>query len=176
MTGPLTVRIRRRLYELVQAYPGIHVREAARQLETSQALVEYHVAVLVENGLLRVESNERYARMYAGPKSEGPTAAERRMLAVLRNLLDLQITLHLLDQGAAVAHKRLADDLDLGKSKLSFHLRKLEAAGIVRKRDGLFLVTDPRRLMRLLLEYRPTPDLREEFAHLWLSLYGERGD
>lgn len=176
MADLLDLDTRRRLYALVQSYPGLHIREAARQLETSVALVEYHAAILRDNGLLRQERDDRYVRLYAiAGKSQGPTDAERAQLKVLRERLPLRIALHLLDHDEPQQHKDIAKALDLGKSKLSFHLRKLEAAGIVAKApDGRFVVCERTRLLDLLLNYQPTPDLRHEFADLWLSLYGDQ--
>lgn len=175
MADLLDLDMRRRLYGLVESYPGLHIREAARQLGTSVALVEYHVALLRENGLLREERDDRYVRLYAtGPKGAEPTAAERAQLKVLRERLPLRVALHLLDHDQPQQHKAMAEALGLGKSKLSFHLRKLEAAGIATKTpEGLFTVRDRARLLDLLLRHQPTPDLREEFADVWLSLYGD---
>jgi predicted transcriptional regulator len=169
----LELEMRRRLYALVQDYPGIHVREAARQLETSQALVEYHVGLLQEHGLVTVERHDRYARLFAaGAPKQSP--GDRAKLSLLRERWPLRVTLHLLDHGA-VKHKDLAEALDLGKSKLSFHLRKLEAAGLVAKdADGRFGVVQPQAVRGLLDAFPPTKDLREEFADVWLSLYGDR--
>lgn len=167
----LDLEMRRRLASLVQAYPGLHVREAARQLATSTALVEYHLGLLSEAGLVDVRRDDRYARMYpvAGPR---PDKHEQRLLALLRERMALRIMLYLLDLGEPTKHGELANALGLGKSKLSFHLRKLEAAGLVAKgADGSFAVLQPRRVQRLLWTYQPTPDLLEEFADAWLSLY-----
>lgn len=172
--GLLDLEMRRRIFALVQSYPGLHIREAARQLETSTALVEYHVAILRDNGLVREERDERYVRLFVTePRGEGPTPAEREVLQALRARLPLQVALYLLDHDAPVQHKRMVEDLGLGKSTLSFHLRKLEAAGVVRKTSqGLFEPRDRARLLRLLLAYQPTPDLLQEFADTWSSLYG----
>jgi DNA-binding IclR family transcriptional regulator len=83
------------------------------------------------------------------------------------------VTLHLMDRGAT-KHRDLAEALGMGKSKLSFHLRKLESAGIVAKdAEGHFRVADPKRVHRLLAAYPPTSDLRQEFADVWLALYGD---
>lgn len=177
MPDPLDLATRRRLYALVQSYPGLHIREAARQLDTSVALVEYHAAILRENGLVREERGDRYVRLYAVPVGDAktPTEAERAALKVLRERLPLRVTLHLLDHDSPQQHKAICDALGLGKSKLSFHLRKLEAAGIaVKAEDGRFTVRDRTRLLALLLSYQPTPDLREEFGDVWLSLYGDK--
>lgn len=172
----LDLETRRRLYQLVQDYPGLHVRELARQLETSVALVEYHLGVLAGSGLVRVQEDAGFHRVFAaGERRSGLSAADRTTLAVLRKRIPLRITLYLLDDDEPVAHSRIAKDLGLGKSKLSFHLRNLEASQVLRKApDGRYEPVDRRRLLGLLLENRPTPDLREEFADLWLSLYGSR--
>jgi predicted transcriptional regulator len=177
MADLLDLATRRRLYALVQAYPGLHIREAARQMETSVALVEYHAAILRENGLLREERDDRYVRLFVvgKPGDKEPSDAERRALAVLREKLPLRVTLHLLDAEVPQQHKAIVEALGISKSKLSFHLRKLEAAGIVAKgADGRFAVRERARLLALLLSFRPTPDLREEFADVWLSLYGDK--
>lgn len=169
----LDLEMRRRFAALVSAYPGLHVREAARQLHTSMALVEYHLALLLEAGLVETRRDDRYVRIYP-VTGQRPTDAERDLLALLRERLPLSVTLFLLDRGEPVKHGDIADALGLGKSKLSFHLRKLEAAGLVAKTaDGLFEVVQPRRVQRLLWTYQPTPDLRQEFADVWLSLYGD---
>ncbi|HJQ94070.1 MAG TPA: ArsR family transcriptional regulator, partial [Candidatus Thermoplasmatota archaeon] len=168
MDDPLELATRRRLYALVKEYPGVHVREAARQLGTSMALVEYHLALLREHGLVSVSKDDGYARLYPGD-APPPGPAERGQVGLLRQRLPLRVTLTLLDDGPA-KHKDLAEALGLGKSTLSFHLRKLEAAGlVVRDADGRFAVKDPPRVLRLLLAYPPTRDLRQAFADVWLS-------
>jgi predicted transcriptional regulator len=173
MDDPLELAIRRRLYAVVKEYPGIHVREAARQLGTSMALVEYHLALLRDHGLVSVVKEDRYARLYP-TDAPAPRPADREQVGLLRQRLPLRVTLTLLDDGPT-KHKDLADALGLGKSTLSFHLRKLETAGLVqRDAEGRFAVREPARVLRLLLAFPPTRDLRQEFADVWLSLYGDR--
>lgn len=169
----LDLEMRRRVLAAVQQYPGLHVREIARQIGTSLALVEYHLRLLEAADLVEVQRTDRYVRVYTR-QTAGPDAAERTVLALLREKLPLRITLHLLDTEEPLKHGDIAVALGLGKSKLSFHLRKLEAAGVVQRNpDGAFAIVQPRRIERLLWTYKPTPDLREEFAKTWLSLYGD---
>lgn len=168
----LELDMRRRLVALVSAYPGLHVREAARQLNTSMALVEYHLGLLAKADLIEVRKDDRYARLYP-VQGARPTDAEADLLALLRERLPLRITLFLLDRDEPLKHGEIAAALDLSKSKLSFHLRKLEAGGILRKNaDGAFEIIQPRIVQRLLWTFQPTPDLRQEFAKVWLALYG----
>ena len=169
----LDLEARRRLFQLIQDYPGLHEREAARQLGTSQALVNFHRLVLEEHGLTRAERGDGTIRMYARQAPAQPTADERRLLAALRNRLNLQLTLVLLSLGRPAKHIELVELAGMGKSKVSFYLRKLEDAGIVRKTaEGLFAIEDPKQVHHVLTRFRPTPDLVEEFSDLWSSLYG----
>lgn len=168
----LDLEARRRLFQLIQDYPGLHEREAARQLDTSQALVHFHRAILEEHGLVRTERGDGTLRMYARVSRTTPTAEERKILSALRNRSNLHVALVFLYLGRPAKHLELVDLLGMGKSKVSFYLRKLEAAGIVEKNaDGLFHVKEPRKVHLLLTKFQPTPDLIEEFTQLWSNLY-----
>ncbi|MHB8634428.1 MAG: ArsR family transcriptional regulator [Thermoplasmatota archaeon] len=168
----LDLEIRRRLLGLVRAYPGIHLREIARQLETSIALVQYHATLLAGNGLVREERGEHHVRLYG--VAADADSRDHELVGLFRSRWPLRITLFLLDQDMPVQHKRIADALHVGKSKLSFHLRKLERAGVVeRTANGMFAPVERKRLLRVLLEHKPVPALHEEVADLWLSLYGK---
>lgn len=168
----LDLEARRRLFQLIQDYPGLHEREAARQLGTSQALVNFHRTVLEQHGLVRVERGDGTLRMYARLARTTPTADERKILGAMRNRTNLHVALVLLSLGRPVKHGELVETLQMGKSTVSFYLRKLEAAGLVTKNeDGLFALHDPRKLHLVLTKYHPTPDLLEEFTQLWSNLY-----
>lgn len=168
----MQLEMRRRIVELVRRYAGLHLREIARQLDTSVALVEYHMPVLEEAGLVKIERGSRYQRVFpAGDKHLDLSKPDKRRLEVLRMRVPLQITLLLKERGP-VRHKDLVEGVGLGKSTVTFNVKKLVKAGIVEKRDdGAFALADPAATERLLLEHRPTPDLRQEFADLWLSFY-----
>lgn len=168
----LELEARRRLFQLIQDYPGLHEREAARQLGTSQALVHFHRAILEEHGLVRAERGDGFLRMYARTARTTPTADERRILGAMRNRTNLHVALVLLSLGRPAKHGELVEALGMGKSSVSFYLRKLESAGLVAKNDeGSFALIEPRKLHLVLTKYQPTPDLLEEFTQLWSNLY-----
>lgn len=171
MTDVLNLEMRRRLFSLIQQYPGLHVREAARQLETSLALVEYHLEILGRHQLVEMVADGNQRRLFA---TNAVSAVDREALAVMRDRYRLSIVLWLLDMEGPASHKGLAASLGFPKSTLSFHLRKLEAKGIVEKTaEGLFQLCDPKRVQALLLANRPTPDMKSEFASVWQRLYGD---
>lgn len=166
--------MRRRIYQCIMQYPGLHVRELARQLDTSASLVEYHLNHLLARGLVTEMREDRYQRLYP---AEGQAALlgvhERRVLGLLREPIPLSVLLFMLDQeGVTAKHKDICEALGLGKSKLTFHLKKLQAAEVIEKTpEGSFRVRKPEMVSWLMVAYQPTPDLKQKFAELWLSLY-----
>lgn len=161
---------RQQILDAVRRYPGIHVRETARQVGTSVALVEYHVPFLQDQGLLTVEADGSYNRLYA-TDADAPAPKHRPWLAILRQPFPLQVVTVLLDRDDAMRHAELVEATGMGKSKLSFHLRKLEKAGVVTKEDGRFHLADRTTTETLLLRHRPTQDLTDRFADFWAAFY-----
>lgn len=171
----LDLAVRRRLFQLVQTYPGLHEREAARQLGTSQALVNHHRHILEESGLLTSERGDGILRMYVVPATGvmRPSAEEKDLLTILRNRKALHIVLVMLQSADPVSNGELSSATGLSKSHVSFYVAKLVDRGVVEKTaEGLFRLPHARRIQQVLTRYKPTPDLIEEFEDLWTGLYG----
>lgn len=165
MTDDDAPPMRRRIMELVQEYPGLHLREVARQLDTSVALVEYHAAALVDDGEVELVQDKRHHRLF--PPDHG---LPRRAVIALRDPKTLQVVLHLLAQPAT--HAELVHRTGLGKSTLSFHLRRMEDAELVVNQERTYHLVDPDRVRELIADNRPTPNLLRRFSDLWDDLYG----
>jgi predicted transcriptional regulator len=174
----LELETRRDLYDLVRRMPGLHMREIQRQMDLSIALTEYHLRQLENAGLIASVTEEGYRRYYparegADGSVAGLTGAERRMVAVLRQPIPLRVALFLMGRPSA-NHTEIGGSLGLSPSKLSFHMRKLVGAGVVRKlprSEGRgYAISDRERVLRLLIAYRPTPDLLDDVQELWEAL------
>ncbi len=167
--------MRQRILAMIREFPGLHMREIARQLETSVALVGYHVDALQDHGVIRGEKEQRYMRFY--PETDGRLELDRdnrRHLALLRQPLPLEACLHLLEAKGPLRHGQLVEAMQVGKSKLSFHLAKLIDAGVVVKtEDGWFDLMDRQAITELLLAHRPTSDIRDRFNDLWTAFYSD---
>lgn len=161
-----------RLIALARAYPGLHIREATRQLDTSVALVEYHLERLVGEGTLERVQDGRFLRIYPAAGSGKVPREDRRALHAVRSPVGLEVVLQLMVHGP-MAHGAIAEALEMAKPTLSFHLRKLEAARVVARGGDGYAVVDPERVARVLRAYRPTPNLRDRVARLWGDFYGE---
>jgi predicted transcriptional regulator len=156
--------MRQRILNLVQEYPGLHLREVARQLETSVALIEYHVEGLVKDSAVERIIDNRHHRLFPHGH-QLPSKA----LMTLRDSKSLKVVLHLLQSPAT--HSELVKHTGFGKSTLSFHLRRMERAGLIAKDGSKYALLEPETVRALVANNRPTPDLLSRFANLWDDLY-----
>lgn len=166
MAKALDLEFRRELYATVREFPGLHVRELARQLGTSVALIEYHIPVLLESELIAIES-DRYQRVFPA----GTPEKNRKWLGILREEHPARIVLLLLNEGA-LRHGEICEQLEMGKSKATFHLKKMIAAGLVKKEGPQFYVADTKKVTQILVANRPTRAALANFASLWSNFYG----
>lgn len=173
--APQDVLARKRIYDLIWQYPGIHMREIHRLTGSDLSLAEYHLNQLQKQGAITSFEQGGYRRFFPLASPERPlTHDDRRILGLLRQEAPFAIVMLLLDRGT-VQHKDLAVDVGLSKSALTYQLRKLETAGVVRKtprgEQRGFSLQDPGRIRQLLQYYRPTPDLVDEYGRLWDLVY-----
>lgn len=164
--------IRKRLVQLVEQFPGLHLREIARQAEMSEALALYHLDQLEEGGVVESRTEEQFRRFFP---VEAPSIEERDrdLMALLRQRVPLQIALYLLAEGEAT-HGDITDQLELAKSTVSYHLDKLGKADFVTQEAGRFRLREPRRVERLLLRWEPPRSLTDRFTTLWTRFYRGR--
>lgn len=145
---------RRRVYQLIRSHPGLHLRELERRLPISLGDLRYHVDYLEREGLVSSKS-DGYRKAYFSVRDV--SVLDRGLLALLRQRSPRRIVLHLLAGGEATAED-LQAAVGLSRSTLSFHLRKLREAGLVRVRreEGRHLhrLEDEERTARVLLTYR----------------------
>jgi predicted transcriptional regulator len=167
--------VRTAVYDAVRRYPGIHVRGLERHVGASAPLVQYHLKRLEEAGFVEAHEQGGYTRYY--PTHKGKTAQVTKrdlpLVGLLREEVPLHIVLLLLDHGPQT-HGALVEALGVAKSTASYHLAKLAEAGIVEREPGThrLRLAERERMYKLLLAYRPMPDLVDAFASVWDDLYG----
>ena len=170
MSDLFSSAIRRRLYVLVQDYPGLHIRELARRLGVQVRAVEYHAAALLENGILEDARDGAYQRLFPNRRELPLSDADREALGLLRMPVPLSLVLCLLDEPGGLTHGELCRRTGASKANASHHLKRLVEAGIV-DHDGTYVLRDIERTRALLLSHKPVPDLRQRFADAWASIY-----
>lgn len=143
---------RLRIYQAVEASPGIHLRALERTLSMPLGTLDYHLHQMTRAGLLHVRAFGRVKSFFA---NDGADRRDRDYLYYLRLHTPRQILVRALEK-APVGFSELAHALPISPSTLSFHLKKLVAAGMLTsaRRDGKMWYTcvDPERVRRLLLD------------------------
>ena len=163
--------LRRRLYVLVQDYPGLHVRELSRRLDAPVRMVEYHAAALLKEGILEDRREGPYQRIFPNRRELPLTDHERETLGILRMPVPLSIVLALLDSPEGLAHVEVCRRTGASKANASHHLKKLVDCGLLRHQEALYVLVDASHTKRLLQAHKPVPDLRTRFADEWAALY-----
>ena len=167
--------MRELILEVLQRYPGLHFRAIARELDTSTALIRYHLDHLQEAGEVDSQEVGGYVRYFLVGEFEELTDEEREKLNVLRQEKPLEIVLALLHNGS-MQHKDLHQIVPGSKGSLSYHLRKLQDAGLVRKiprgESRGFHLEDEDEARQLVARCRPESDMLDDIHDMWEDLFG----
>lgn len=150
MVDALDLESRRRIYDLIRSRPGTYLREMERELDMQVGMLAYHLRVLTEAGMVRAEQEGNHMRYFP---SEGFIFTDRKLLSHLRNRSARIILLHALDRGS-ISFADLLAVLDVSKSTLSYHLKRLSAAGLITVGKGsgtMVSVNDPEKLIDMLV-------------------------
>lgn len=162
------------LLGLIGAYPGLHVRELARESGLSEALASYHVRRLVSEGLVEGRDDGHYLRLFT-MRGRQPPDRDKQILALLRQRIPLAIVLFLVKH-RQVAHGDLATGLGIPKSTITYHVSKLVDHDVLAQEPDsrILRLKDHTHVVTLLERWRPTSALVDSFATSWAGLYRSR--
>lgn len=174
----LELDARRRLFETVQNYPGLHLRELARRVEMNPNHAKYHLLYLEKHGVVSSRKQDGYWTFY--PKEQGSVGMrdsigtqDKQVLALLRRPVPLHVTVVLLDREEA-SLSELCEAVDSSPSTLHYHMGKMEKSGLVESRregrERRFHLVDQERVLQLLMQYRPPDELVQGFLEAWEDL------
>ncbi|HUR25588.1 MAG TPA: helix-turn-helix domain-containing protein [Candidatus Thermoplasmatota archaeon] len=168
----LDLEARKRIVRFVQESPGLHMRELAARLDMPVSTLEYHCYQLVKHGQLVTRETAGFKAFYPG---EGMDRRDKDILYLVRHDAPRRICTHvLLNPGAAP--KDLRQVIGVSGPTLSFHLKKLRSAGILREepdgRTKRLFIEDPERVANILVTYRRSflDAAVDRFADAWLAL------
>lgn len=118
--------VRRRVHDAVQGEPGIHFQELARRAAVGNGALDHHLRKLVAAGLLTVRKAPGYTCYF-------PKATDRRMMDAAPSLRSggSRLVLDAVAQRPGASSRDLAGQLGLAPSTVSYHLKRLETAGLV---------------------------------------------
>lgn len=174
----LELDARRRVFETVRDYPGLHLRALARETDLGVKHVEYHLRRLEQSGLVSARDEDRYRCFY--PREEGSVGRrevvgreQKRALSMLRRPVPLHIVVLLLDR-TEMTHKQLLEHVDVAHGTLSYHLKKLEKDGIIETqkagRERRLRLRDADEIEGLLMRFKPPDRVVQGFIEAWDGL------
>jgi predicted transcriptional regulator len=115
------------IFSFIRDNPGFHFRALSDSLDMPIGVLQYHLGLLVDGGLLSTCQDGRYKRYFESKKF---TEAEMKVISALRHETWRRILVVLLEK-PSTTHKDLALELDVSSQALSWHMRRLEKVGIV---------------------------------------------
>lgn len=166
---------RRRVYDEVVRHPGLHQRAVADALQVHRNLAEHHLRHLERAGLVqrrREGGRVRYFPAVVPEHGVGEVvdARHRDALGLLRQARPLQLVAVLVAEGA-MPMGDLAGRVGLSAGTLTYHVKRLEAVGVVVRRQEshqrVVDLVDRDATIHLLLRYEPPADLVAGFEDLW---------
>lgn len=171
----LDLDTRRAIFEFLQEYPGMHLREISRRVGFDVRAVRYHLDFLEEHSAVTSLEQDGYLRYFPRTWDEGYFRErfgplEKRVLGLLRQRGPLRIVLHLLD-GGELSSEEIRERAEIAGSTLSYHVRKLSRIGLVEERTEqkrkMYRLADRQTVVQVLIHHRPPRDLIEDFIDLW---------
>lgn len=170
---------RRKIYEIIEKNPGIHLREIERRLKIPLSTIDYHLNYLVKRKTIVREPSQnragRLTRYYTQPFDKN----DKRILAALRQHKLREIVFLILQQKTA-NFKALNDQLNLPRSSLSFYLNYLVKHDIIDcdrvGYENLYTVKDENRVAKILATYRSSfiDRLVDKAMSMWLDTQFKR--
>jgi len=122
------------IYSFIKENPGIHFRALSNYLSLPIGVLQYHLGLLLNGGLLSTYRDGRYKRYF---ESKRFSETEMKVISVLRNGTSGKILAALLKK-PQTTHKDLATQLNISSQALSWQMNRLEEMGFIRRNvDGL---------------------------------------
>jgi len=161
---------RRRIYEVIQTNPGIHLRELQRILQMPVATIEYHLDYMTRRRIIYSEAGEHVKRYYTQPLN----TEDKKLLSALRQKKLREIVLVTLSS-QKVKYQFLADCFELPHSTLSLYLKYLVDKGILDREkvgyENIYTVHDEDRVAKVLVSYKSsfTDTLIDKTLAAWME-------
>jgi predicted transcriptional regulator len=120
--------VRQRVFDHVDAHPGVHYKGLVRELDIAAGQAQYHLRRLRDARRLDAEKIRGRTHYF----TDGYDDWERRTIALLRRETARHVIVYALESDG-VSAMELAEELDLARSTVSWHLSALVEADVGEK-------------------------------------------
>lgn len=119
---------RKMVFEYISENPGRSIEEIASGLNLKRDTLRYHVKRLNQGNYIVIENTDNTKRIF--PNHMTYTDLERRVISICHNPTQLKI-ISLISNYPGIRNSELKDELGISKSAVSWHINRLENAGIL---------------------------------------------
>lgn len=164
---------RRSIYTVIDANPGVHLRELQRILNIPLTTLEYHLSYMVRKQIVFAENEANLRKYYVKSLDE----ADKKVLSALRQKRLREIVI-IISANKKVKFQYLGEYFKLPRSTLSFYLKTLVDQGIVSREkigyETLYTVNDENRVCRVATAYKSNflDKLIDKTMTTWLETCG----
>ena len=150
----LALETRKKIYEIITNYPGIHSREIERKSKLATGTVKHHIYYLQKHGLVKEKKQRNNIHYF--PKTFQET--NQKIVSYLRNKSTRRILLCILTYPKP-NQQTIANFVGLTKQTTSWHLQKLVKEEIVEQtkkgREVQYTLQIPKEeLVKLFITYK----------------------
>jgi predicted transcriptional regulator len=166
---------RHRIYRLIEANQGIHLRELQRATNMPLTTLDYHLTYMARKGLIYSETEGHFKRYYTKPLDR----QDKKVLSALRQKKLREIVLFAMSN-KKVKYQELNAYFKLPHSTLSCYLKSLVDKGILIKEkigyETIYTVKDEDRVAKVLVAHKKTflDMLVDKTLSTWLESYPQK--
>jgi len=118
---------RKRIYQFILKYPGLHKRELSRRLNIPKTTLNHHLDYLEKREVIVTTTQGGYARLYAAKKIGN---LEKKFIHLLRQDTPRNIIIYI-GVMAGASQAELSRELGLSSKTIGKHLKMLVDVGVI---------------------------------------------
>lgn len=125
----LELETRRKIYDFIQKFPGLHVREISRRLEIPFSTLQYHLRFLEKRELVKAKDDGKYIRYFIYSKFG---RKEKDVVDFIRKKTTRSMIFYFLTF-IVCSQAEISKSIEKHPTTIEFHLKKMEKMGIIKQ-------------------------------------------
>lgn len=162
------------IISLIDKYPGLGLRELARELSSSPQSLKYYTDKLIESNQIIIKKDGKYSRFYN--KDVIIEEHEEQIINCIRkgpllNVIVAFLNEHKQEKKELLKNQELVSILQVQPGTVTYYLNQLIDCKIVEKQPDGFRLLNPSLMERFIKKYSPTRSIIDNFIDLWSSYF-----